>query len=91
MHEQHKQCQQYKDAFPVSDLAGWKESALSSLNERSKVHVYIFARHNSLNSRALADGSGENWAALIHEQGHCGQNQFWELVRSILELTGWDW
>ena len=25
----------------------------------------------------------ENWAALIHEQGHSGQNQFWELVRSI--------
>ena len=30
----------------------------------------------------------ENWVALIHEQGHSGQNQFWELVCSIYELTG---
>ena len=30
----------------------------------------------------------ENWAALIREQGRSGQNQFWELVRSIKELTG---
>ena len=25
----------------------------------------------------------ENWASLIHEQGKCGQTQFWELVRFI--------
>ena len=25
----------------------------------------------------------ENWVALIHEQGHSGQKQLWELVRSI--------
>ena len=30
----------------------------------------------------------EIWVALIHEQGHSGQNQFWELVYSIQELTG---
>ena len=30
----------------------------------------------------------ENWAALIHEQDHSGQNQLWELVGSIWELTG---
>ena len=51
--------------------------------ERSKARAYIFPA-TTLQIPAL----WPSWAAPIHEQGHSDQNQFWELVRSIYELTG---
>ena len=52
----------------------WLNRVLAGFNGKvpgARVH---FSRHNSPNSRALADRSGR--AALILEQGHSGQNQF---------------
>ena len=50
--------------------------------ERSEARAYIFPPQLSKFPRFLQP-ERDNWAVLIHEQGHSGQNQFWELVRSI--------
>ena len=57
-------------------MADRKELVLASLNEKIQgAQLSKFPR--------FGRPERENWAALIHEQGHSGQNQFWELVRSI--------
>ena len=64
--------------FLLSSLAGRKELVLARLNEKVQGAREIhFSCYNSPNSRPLADWSGKT------EQIHSGQNQFWELVRSI--------
>ena len=54
----------------------------ASLNGTVQAHAYTFQPHLSKFPR-FGRPERENWAPLIHEQGHSGQNQFWELVRSV--------
>ena len=63
-------------------LAGQKELVLASFNAKVQgIFIHFLGHHNFPNPCILANW--ENWTTLIHEQGHSGQNQFWDLVRSI--------
>ena len=67
--------------FHLSILATQKELVLASSNGNVRGACTIFSRHNSPNSLALVGSEWENWVALIHEQSHSDQNQFWFITR----------
>ena len=53
--------------FQISGLAGRKELVRASLNRKIQGSRVQSSRHNSPNSRALADpAERENWAAVTH-------------------------